>query len=822
MSQGKLSFYRKPTAILSAAITTALACMLAPPLSQAAEGFVLEEIVVTAQRREQNLQEVPISVTAFSGEALAKSNLKSATEYLALTPNVSFTEDGQTGSRGLGISIRGINNLISGENAFINSVGIYLDEFSVASVPNQVANPQIPDMERIEVLRGPQGTYFGRNSLGGALNLTTKAPSNELEGSISAGFEDFDNAGDQWSFTGILNLPVSDNFAVRGVYYHEDSDGLVENVCKAGASAAKCPAAAENGFTPNGEDDSGHEYDMFRLKVRWNVSDSTEIDATFIYTDEEQGTDENVPSGVMDLDTRDTFSDSFAAGVFTGVDPGTGFWPNNRNELSHDIDEHTDNESTVGIIKIQHQLNDNVVIKSITGFIDAEVDRLFDNDLIGGLDLLKRNNLYEGFSWSTELRVEVTNDAYDFIAGILYAEDDQEQENNVAVSTQPTATFNGVGFLPPFPTGLGLALNEKNFEVESLAIFIDYTWHVNDRLDLTLGARYTHDDVLNELDGFAAVPTCCFPPDDVTPPTAAFFQSFTNIPREPASDEQSFDDIAPRFVVRYQLTNDVNIYGTISKGYKAGGTSLGNNTNAPGQPAFTVPFDEETLWNYEAGIKAELFDRRVRFNAAVYHLEWKDLQMESFRFLTPGDLSSNFEQTINIKDAEADGIEIEVIAAVTEGLTLSATLGYQDTEITSNTVAEITGSKTVNLKGLEIPKAPELTTSFTGEYRWPIADNELWVRVEYIYRDEQYSDIEGLTNKQHTPGLNNEFPYLAPDYELVNLRAGFDTENVKVSLFIQNLTDEEYYTGTQENFGISGIRLRPHPQIIGGSVTYSF
>ena len=152
----------------------------------AESGAVLEEIIVTAQRREQNLQEVPISVTAFSGANLEQRNIKSATEYLSLTPGVSFTEDGQSGSRGLGIAVRGINNLVSGENAFVNSIGIYLDEFSVASVPNQVANPNLADMERVEVLRGPQGTFFGRNALGGALNITSKKPTEILKAKLSS------------------------------------------------------------------------------------------------------------------------------------------------------------------------------------------------------------------------------------------------------------------------------------------------------------------------------------------------------------------------------------------------------------------------------------------------------------------------------------------------------------------------------------------------------------------------------------------------------------------------------------------------------------
>jgi iron complex outermembrane receptor protein len=175
----------------------------------AQSGPVLEEVIVTAQRREQNMQEVPVSVTAFTGDALERGNIRSATEYLAQTPNVSYTEDGSSGSRGLGISIRGVNNLVTDENAFVNSVGIYLDEFSVASVPNGVANPMLPDMERIEVLRGPQGTFFGRNSLGGALNITTKKPTDQLEGEIIVGGESYEDAGDQYNITGILNVPVS-------------------------------------------------------------------------------------------------------------------------------------------------------------------------------------------------------------------------------------------------------------------------------------------------------------------------------------------------------------------------------------------------------------------------------------------------------------------------------------------------------------------------------------------------------------------------------------------------------------------------------------
>jgi iron complex outermembrane receptor protein len=277
--------------------------------------------------------------------------------------------------------------------------------------------------------------------------------------------------------------------------------------------------------------------------------------------------------------------------------------------------------------------------------------------------------------------------------------------------------------------------------------------------------------------------------------------------------------------ITYAASDDVNVYGVISKGYKAGGNSVGNQTNQAGSPAFSVAFDEETLWNYEIGVKSELMDRRLRLNVSAFYLQWEDFQMEAFRFLTPGDLSSNFEQAVNVEEAEALGVEVEFVGLVNEYLTLGGAVGFLSTEITSATTVEITGGAMVNLLGLDIPKAPELTLNFFGEVRYPAGNNEWWLRAEVINRDSQYSDIEGLTNQQTLafrevgPG---EFPYKSPQYTVINLRGGYDWERVSLNAYIQNAGDEEYYTGTQENFGVSGIRLRPHPRVIGASINFKF
>jgi len=805
--------------------TRTLACLVlsavtaAPLYAQSA----LEEVVVTAQRREQSLQEVPVSVTAFSGATIEQANITSARDYLALTPNVAFTDDGQTGSKGVGIAIRGVGNLVSGENATVNSVGVYLDGFSIASVPNQVANPSLPDMQSIEVLRGPQGTFFGRNSVGGALNLRSAEPTDEFGYKLSIGGESYDGGNEMGNVTAIVNAPLSDSFRVRGLLSYEDSGGRVKNACRTGASATECPNAAFNGFTPNGAKNSGYEEITARLKASWDMSEDTTVGLTFIYSDADQGHDENIPSGILDVDTVDTL------GIADAIDPGTGFFPTNQNTLSHDVGEFNKNEAIITILNVQHELSDKMKLTSISGFIDAENTRLFDQDLVGGVDTLDRRNKYTGFSWSTELRLDYSGDSVDWTVGVMYAKDDQEQENKVGISTNATALINGTtGWLPPFPTGLGLAFNEKNFEIENKSIFADMTFHLSDSLDLIAGGRFSADQVEKGLaaQGIGPDGSC------MCGPGPGFFESFVNSPRPVSNAETDFTDFSPRFGARFQVSDEVNIYAMVSKGYKPGGHSVGNNTNANGAPAFNTPYGKETLWNYELGFKSEFFDNRLRVNASLFHLKWNDLQFESFFFLTPGNLATNFEQTINIPDAKGDGIEIEFVALPTDNLTISGALGYLQTKITSQQTVELSGGWRPELQGLGLPKAPELTANLVGEYRWPIGNNEAWVRLEYIHRDGQYSDIEGLTNLQlrgpapnnglvHTVGAG-EFPYLSPDYDLLNLRAGFQMGAFSITGYVENLTDEKYYTGTQENFGVSGIRLRPNPLTFGGSISYSY
>ena len=787
--------------------------MIAPVAMAQEEGLVLEEIIVTAQRREQSLQEVPVAVTAFTGEALEIANITEAAQYLNLTPNVSYTEDGQVGSRGISIAMRGVSNINTDESSFIQSIGVYLDEFSVASVGQGTVNPQLQDLERIEVLRGPQGTYFGRNAVGGALNLTTRKPQPEFDGSASVGFRTFENAAEQYDFSGMINLPVSDNFMLRGVLYYEDSGGLVENIVPGGG-------------------DSGHEYTMARVSARWLLDDATTVDLMLMNSDEEQGHDENVPSGVLDTDSVATFQFRGPGSAFVApIDPGTGFWPDNRSKTARSaIGEKNDNSTSIAVLKVARELSDTMTLNWISGWIDTELDRVFDNDLVAE-NVVFREQTREGTSFSTELRLDITSDVYDWTVGALYARDEKDTENAVQLGT--TTVVNGIqiGGLPPtflndiFGRPFCLGCSTRGFELTSIAVFTDLTWHVNERFDLTLGGRYTSDDVTNTFLPIGPAGGPRWPNDLV--PTAEI------------SNEDTFSDLSPRLALSYDLSDEATVYATVSRGYKAGGFSL--DRNGADNSAVNEVFDPEILTNYEVGVKSELFGGRARFNAAAFVLDWQDLQLETFFFLVPGDATTNVQLTINVEEARATGLEAELAALLTDNLTLTGGIGVIDTEIQSDDVARLSGNLFVNLKGQPLPRAPELSFSMAADYRFTLDQWDGWARLEYIYKDSQYSTIEDVTYLQtsgvtvygdpltqmspiaQVPNRSDGFPFRTPEADIVNLRVGVNLDECwEVVGYVENLTDEAYYTGTGENFGLSGFRLRPHPRIWGAKVNYKF
>ncbi|MGI9342459.1 MAG: TonB-dependent receptor, partial [Gammaproteobacteria bacterium] len=344
------------------------------------------------------------------------------------------------------------------------------------------------------------------------------------------------------------------------------------------------------------------------------------------------------------------------------------------------------------------------------------------------------------------------------------------------------------------------------------------------------GGRYTEDKTSPVFTGYGLTRTPRIP--DPSDPSGMTPLSWGN--------SETFTDFSPRLAVNWQAADDMLAYGTISKGYKAGGFSLGYNSagGAPNMGIVNEKYNEEELWNYEIGFKSEWMENRLRFNTALFLLQWDDFQYETLFFTVPGDPTSIINLTKNIQEAEAWGAEFEFAAAVTERFTINAALGYLDTEIKSDDTARLSGNLIVDLKGEPLPRSPEWTWNASADYFWPMGDNEAFVRLEWIFRDESFSTIEDVTYLQTSnaqildgggnvvavvPDRSDGYPFIAPDHHVFNLRAGFDLgDQWGFKVWIENLADEDYFTGAGDNFGLSGFRLKPHPRSYGGSVTFRF
>lgn len=783
---------------------------VAQQTADAGDGLALQEIIVTAQRRQQNQQDVPVSLTAFSGDNLAQLGVQGAAQYLAMTPNVGFSEDSSTGSRGVNVSIRGVSDLKTGQNSVIPSIGEYIDGFSVSAGAAGFFNPQMADIDQVEVLRGPQGTYFGRNSLGGALNITTKKPTNDFGGYVTGGFTDYNGPGIEETGTAVVNVPLIDGrLKTRNVFYYEDSTGIVRNINPAGV-------------------DSGHMYWMERNSLEWNISDRATLSTMVMYDHYNQNGDETVPSGVWSLDSVDGYSLG-VTNLTHAVNQGTNFWPSNTTLKDTSGPEMTNDRELTAVANFAYQFNDAVALKAVTGLLQSKLNRYIDEDGVGGWDSFYETNYDYGTSASGEVRLEVNTKPVTWVLGTLYATDRSSLNPHVLAgdNTADPLTETGPGpggavLLPPLPSGLCFECETKHFVDKSSAVFTEVTWQMIDELQLIAGGRYTHDQVDTSLQTFGPI----FP-------TAFESEKY-------AYGGVSSNDFAPKVGLVYKPIDPVHLYATVSKGYKAGGSSLGFNpspTTVPLPAVIDQPFRPEKLWSYELGLKSEWFDRRLRVNASVFYSHWTDLQLEVFRFLVPGDLSSKFALTTNFPSAQAEGAELEVAAAITHGFSLTGNAGYLNSRILDSGIQQLSGGFLVNLAGLPMPNSPRFTVNLGAEEHWSLASGEAWVRAENVYRGSQFSNVEALAYQQirgeylptHAgdsaylpPAGENGFPFRTPSYDVVNLGGGYNWGQFESLLSVQNLFGKIYYTGTAESYSLEGIRLKPHPRAVMLSLTYKF
>ena len=724
-----------------------IAFALAPGVvaAQEAESFKLEQIVVTAQRREESLQDVPIAITAFTSEVIEKAMFSDVGEYLSQTPNASFINNGIRSARQ--ISIRGITNFLGFVGT--STTGFYVDDFSVAG---STINPPIMDIERIEVLRGPQATYFGRNALGGGISITSKKPTDDFHGSVMADYSSFDT----WDAEGVINIPlVDDRLAIRFNLKSVTSDGNIKNIHPIG-----------------GGNDTDYEY--FKSSLRYTPTENLTIDAMFQYAAEDVGMREGVPSGVFsnfagNVLYRDLFPDRDGDGRGDPFVDTVGFYPDNRNRTNFNHPQSLGTNLRNGVVRTDYEKS-NLLFTNITGYINS--DFFLNGDIDGSSrDFFNEFRNLERESVSTEFRVQNTDESrWQWNLGFLYAHDEGIDTNR---------TFVGAEMRFGLPEGFLIDREDSTSEADTWAIFGQLDYDITDKLILSAGGRYSEETKQSNISGFGG----------------ALEQEL--------SVEDTFTDFSPRFAFTYEANESLTYYGTISKGFKSGGVQL-----APDPELET--FDPETLWNYEIGVKTDLLDQRLRLNVALFYMDWTDLQVAFQENLLDenGDFII-FGGVNNADAATSKGAEFSATTLLTDDLLVNFNVGYLDAEFDQFT-ALIDGQNRV-LDGKTIPNSPEWTISADAEYGFNFSDTwDGYVRLEWTYRDE----IRPTTTALIYPGFPWEVP--SYDYfnlrigaESKNLTIVAYAENLFDSVYYTNAYQKAFAGGLfiEPSFRRYGVRV---------------
>ncbi|GJL93725.1 MAG: TonB-dependent receptor [Hyphococcus sp.] len=778
-------------------------------------------IVVTSQRREQNILDVPISVSVIDDEAIEDRNIRGSREYVQLAPNVFFSGNDSQGTRNGDITIRGISDLTSGANERIiqtrPSVGFYVDDFSVASVASGSANPPLDDVERIEILRGPQTTYFGRSATGGAINVVSKKPDETPMAKIRAGYGSYDT----YQFGAIGNVPLSDNLFVRGGISYEETDGAVKNL------------------HPDGNSATG-EYINGRLAIRWQPQNWT-FDLTGQIIRSDEGNLGRIPTGV-DVGGP-AVGPTAAAGLAAtcGIAAADFSFPANNRTNCENADTFTKTENDLVTFRAFYDA-DSFTVTSITGYIATRFDQLEDLDN-GGADVFNRANDYTSESFSQELRL-ASADPYDLggmtfgwtLGGYYY--DDAFQANNTIISGTDTAPAF-VGFL----TVPGDHPNENNQHVnrDGWAVFADFEVGLTDALTLTAGVRYSEDNDeqfwTNTYTSFACAPRMIA--GGVIPPLAAgcelrpdqmgtlpiftdgtdFFVTGGRLDQIAANPftagTNSSTDVSPRIALTWRPDENHSIYATYSTGYRPAGTRIAPDSSGVGSLGDTRSFfDKENVTNYEIGWKGTLADGLLYGELSLFRIEWDDMQVRLSRTVcepAPGVLVETTDPACtglpffpdnrvnNANSARSQGAEFSLLARPTDGFIVTGSVGYLDAEFT-----DFTDSSIGDVTGQRMPFSPKWSLAGSASYEWEMGNGMgASLRGDVVHRTSTFLRFGDLSN----PG----FPYETGPSTMVNLGAGIDWDNHRINISVNNVFEEDIPGGIDSFSGLGTVVL-PSPR----------
>ncbi|MBN7798530.1 TonB-dependent receptor [Parahaliea mediterranea] len=662
--------YQPVKSLLGVAIATVVAG------GAQAQHLQLEEVVVTAQKRVESLQDVPISVSAISGQKMEDAsitNLESLTTYI---PNFSMNQ----GTIANNITIRGVS---SGVNpGFEQSTGMYVDGIYYGR--SQLSRLPLFDMERVEVLRGPQPILFGKNSIAGAVNMTTASPGEEFEGQISALYE-FEE--EQQDYRAVFSGPLTDTLSGRIAMLYRDQEGSFTNF-------------------NSSHNEKQEEETVIRGSLRWMPTDLLTMDLKYEHAEfDDVGRNVELAQSIVREDL---------AGTGAGVDYVTALnnfvgLVNNTLMLEPPVDfagedgelnrvrgsngDYHNNTADVLVLDIDYAFGE-YTLTSTTGYLEYDFEQNCDCDFTGASILnAGQDESFEQFS--QELRITSPgNETVDYIAGVFYQTNELDFRDSINVPDNSLLRLLNPNFRN---------ISSRRFaqqESDMWAVFAQATWNVSDRLRLVFGARYTEEDKEATKQQVHYGGNTAFPATDPTGtlPNVYFglnplFGAFAVEPYDTIRSDRQEEAFTPLFTVQYDLGEDAMVYATYTEGFKAGGFDIRSNghpdpsvVNACNLDTSTNPpacaddivgvfdFDEEEAESIEVGAKVGL-GGVAELNMAAFYTEYTNLQTSQF----DGILGFN---VTNAGKAEIQGLELDGRWLVAEGLTLSGAVAWLDFEYT--------------------------------------------------------------------------------------------------------------------------------------------
>lgn len=807
---------RTPLAI---AVTAAMFTGLATAEQQRA----LEEVVVTAQKHAQGVNDIGITVNAFTGDQLQDMGVATAEDMAQFTPGLTINDTAATGVPLYSIRGIGFQDYSTGASS---TVGLYFDE---VNMPYTVMSRGVVfDIERVEVLKGPQGDLYGRNTTAGQINFISKKPTEEFEAGIRASYGSYETVDLEGYVSGGLSDSVQGRFAFKTT---QSGEGWQESLTRDDELGEKDVTALRTILNFNFSDDAS-----LALKLHY-VKDKSDNKAMTAYNGHVSGlgsvSNAHLPLQNFTNDTGALITTLTSTPPwFSTGDQEDADWTNSYTSAitgtTWDLRPERDNELKGVSGKFEWDLG-NMTLTSITSY--DEFERQESNDWDGGFFNDSSNiNTTELEVFSQELRLSGESDSLLWIAGLYYSKDEIDEYYHYFMSDSRFGNASIPFGIGPFILSPILELDTKyEQETESQAIFGHIEWSITDKWRVTLGARYTEEErdwsgctfsaddnslgnFLNTLFGTTIQAGDCGTIDDDpnspflifpllgTPNVNDAFHVYT--------DSISTEKWMGKLGVDYQVNEDILLYATWSRGFKSGGFN-GANSNTTLQ---LQPYGEEELTAIEIGAKSTLLDGTMQLNVAAFWYDYEDKQEQDPAVAFVGNISG----LTNVPESRINGAEVEMQWAPLDGLNINLGLAYLDTLIekwdaTDGDLSAWPTVVTFDASGLELPQSPEWSYNGMVNYQWSIG-GDLYIEVgaDFNYKD---STTGGSQPSDATDS-----------YTIYNARIALGEEEGtwNVQLWGRNITDEYYYPSAFRGGNGPFVRSVGMPRTVGVTLEYNF